>query len=226
MTREHAPGASPLLLRQRHQLGLNGARCTDELQIRHRCLVIADHRPLWGYPWAFRRFAQDAFSRFDMAFLAAALIGARFRFCVAVGCAGEAALAFLRFAQYAFIRALRATLHAARGFLGFDAALACGLTVGWRVALAGGVSPPPMRLAARCRVSMSLWSWTIWVCLALMALVISLNALSPSPDAGRVHVHELPEEGTGCSALVSTSLLRTPSLHRGLSSRRCRDDAA
>ena len=42
-----------------------------------------------------------------MAFLAAALIGARFRFCVAVGCAGEAAagaLGFLRFAQYAFIR--------------------------------------------------------------------------------------------------------------------------
>jgi len=92
--------------------------------------VIVDEQPLWGYPWAFRRFAQDAFSRFDMAFLAAALIGARFRFCVAVGCAGEAALAFLRFAQYAFIRALRATLHAARGFLGFGAALACGLTVG------------------------------------------------------------------------------------------------
>jgi len=182
-----------------------------------------------AYRLALFRFAQDAFSRLDIAFLAAALIGARFRFCVAVGCAGEAAagaLGFLRVAQYAFIRALRATLHAARGFLGFDAALACGLTVGWRVALAGGVSPPPMRLAARCRVSMSLWSWTIWVCLALMALVISLNALSPSPDAGRVHVHELPEEGTGCSALASTSLLRTPSLHRGLSSRRCRDDAA
>ncbi len=35
------------------------------------------------YPLAFRRFAQDAFIRFDMAFLAAALIG--FRFCVAVG---------------------------------------------------------------------------------------------------------------------------------------------
>ena len=82
------------------------------------------------YFLARRRFAQYAFSRFDMAFLAAALIGARFRFCVAVGCAGEAALAFLRFAQYAFIRALRATLHAARGFLGFGAALACGLTVG------------------------------------------------------------------------------------------------
>ncbi len=37
------------------------------------------------YFLARRRFAQYAFSRFDIAFLAAALIGARFRFCVAVG---------------------------------------------------------------------------------------------------------------------------------------------
>ncbi len=35
--------------------------------------------------WALFRFAQYAFSRFDMAFLAAALIGARFRFYVVVG---------------------------------------------------------------------------------------------------------------------------------------------
>ena len=108
----------------------------------------SNHTPTAAY---FFRFAQYAFIRFDIAFLAAALIGAHFRFCVAVGCAGGVALAFLRFAQYAFIRALRATLHAARGFLGFGAALACGLTVGWRVAFAGGVSPPPMTLAARSR---------------------------------------------------------------------------
>ena len=36
-------------------------------------------------------------------------------------------------------------------------------------------------LAARFRVSMSLWSWVIWVCLAAMALVISLTGSSPSP---------------------------------------------
>jgi len=36
------------------------------------------------YRLAFFRFAQDAFSRLDIAFLAAALIGARFRFCVVV----------------------------------------------------------------------------------------------------------------------------------------------
>ena len=41
--------------------------------------------PAEGYPWAFRRFAQDALSRFDMALLAAALQGFRGRFRVAVG---------------------------------------------------------------------------------------------------------------------------------------------
>ena len=59
------------------------------------------------YRLALFRFAQDAFSRFDMAFLAAALIGFRVRFCVVVvraGVAAAAALAFLRFAQDAFIR--------------------------------------------------------------------------------------------------------------------------
>ncbi len=43
---------------------------------------LGPHNP---YRLALFRFAQYAFSRFDMAFLAAALIGARFRFCVAVG---------------------------------------------------------------------------------------------------------------------------------------------
>ena len=38
-----------------------------------------------GYPLAFRRFAQDAFIRFDSAFLAAALIGFRARFFAALG---------------------------------------------------------------------------------------------------------------------------------------------
>ena len=56
---------------------------------------------------AFLRFAQDALIRFDMALLAAALHGFRFRFCAAFGSAGAAAvvaLGFFRVAQYAFIR--------------------------------------------------------------------------------------------------------------------------
>jgi len=66
-------------------------------------------------------------------------------------------------------------------------ALACGLAfrlrfgLAWRAALAGAVSPP-MTPAARCRVSISLWSLVIWVCLAAMALVISLK----SPPSNRV----------------------------------------
>ncbi len=59
------------------------------------------------YRLALFRFAQDAFSLFDMALLAAALHGFRVRFWVVVvraGVAAAAALAFLRFAQYAFIR--------------------------------------------------------------------------------------------------------------------------
>ena len=66
---------------------------------------------------AFRRFAQDALIRFDMAFLAAALQGFRVRFfCVAAGleeAPGAGARAFFRFAQNAFIRLLTAAFCAA-----------------------------------------------------------------------------------------------------------------
>ena len=44
------------------------------------------------------------------------------------------------------------------------------MVLDWRVALAGAFVPPPMMLAARCSVSMSRWSWAIWVCLALWSL--------------------------------------------------------
>ena len=55
--------------------------------------------------------------------------------------------------------------------------LACA--VAFRAAFAGAVSPPMMP-AARRKVSMSLWSWVIWACLAAIAFVMSLNS-SPSP---------------------------------------------
>ena len=46
-----------------------------------------------------------------------------------------------------------------------------------------------MMLAARCRVSMSPWSWVIWTCLAWMAFVISLKARLLRP-LGAFTVHE------------------------------------
>ena len=51
----------------------------------YRRLVIAHQRPVGGYPLAFLRFAQYALTRFDMAFLAAALHGFRFRLALALG---------------------------------------------------------------------------------------------------------------------------------------------
>ncbi len=110
-------------------------------------------------------------------------------------------MAFLRFAQYAFIRfpiaAFSAALHwclfcVAFAFgvalslafgLGFGRGLALAFCFGFGLAaLAGG----PTMLAARCKVAISFWSLVIRVCLAAMALVISLNS-PPSPAAGRVH---------------------------------------
>jgi len=79
---------------------------------------------------AFLRFAQDALIRFDMALLAAALHGFRFRFRAAFGSAGEAAvvaLGFFRFAQYAFIRLPIAAFSAAVHTCCFRLDLAFGL---------------------------------------------------------------------------------------------------
>ena len=77
--RERRAGALPAC---RRSTGVEGGH------VAHRGKGV--DRPCTGpgpniYRLALFRFAQDAFSRFDMAFLAAALIGARFRFCVAVG---------------------------------------------------------------------------------------------------------------------------------------------
>ncbi len=47
--------------------------------------AVTAHQPVGSYPLAFRRFAQYAFIRFDMALLFAALIACRFRFRLGVG---------------------------------------------------------------------------------------------------------------------------------------------
>ncbi len=66
---------------------------------------------------------------------------------------------------------------------------------------------PPTRLAARCRVSMSLPSCAIRARLAAMASVISLNGCSPSP-AGRVHGPRIPTRGSQIKCNASTSSCR------------------
>ncbi len=110
-------------------------------------------------------------------------------------------LAFLRFAQYAFIRlemaSLSDALHVTFRFcvvLGFAAEplaaalffrrfrLALGLLA---VTLAGAFFPC-RTAAASCRASMSLWSLEICICLAETAWVISLNSRLLRP-LGRVH---------------------------------------
>ena len=129
--------------------------------------MIAHQQPVGGYPLAFlrfarfARFAQYAFIRFPIAAFSAALHWCLF--CVAFAFGGALGLAFgLRF--------------------GRGLALAFCFGFGLAAALAGG----PTMLAARCKVAISFWSSVIRVCLAAMALVISLNS-PPSPTAGRVH---------------------------------------
>ena len=51
----------------------------------NRCLVIADEETPWGYPLAFRRFAQYAFIRLPIAAFSAAVHWRRFDFCFAFG---------------------------------------------------------------------------------------------------------------------------------------------
>ena len=58
-------------------------RDEELLTARHRGLLEPHEQPLRRYPFALRRFAQYAFIRFDMAFLAAALMPRRF--CVDLG---------------------------------------------------------------------------------------------------------------------------------------------
>ena len=123
--------------------------------------MIAHQQPVGGYPLAFLRFAQYAFIRFPIAAFSAALHWCLF--CVAFAFGVALGLAFgLRF--------------------GRGLALAFRFGFGLAAALAGG----PTMLAARCKVAISFWSSVIRVCLAAMALVISLNS-PPSPTAGRVH---------------------------------------
>ena len=86
---------------------------------------------------------------------------------------------------------------------------------------------PPTRLAARCRVSMSLPSCAIWARLAAMASVISLNGCSPSP-AGRVHGPRIPTRGSQIKCNASTSSCRRrrveqPRVRAMARSRRSRD---
>ena len=131
--------------------------------------MIAHQQPVGGYPLAFLRFAQYAFIRFPIAAFSAALHWCLF--CVAFGFGVALSLAF----GLGFGRGLALAFC-----FGFGLALA--FCFGLAAALAGG----PTMLAARCKVAISLWSWVIRVCLAAMALVISLNS-PPSPAAGRVH---------------------------------------
>ena len=153
-------------------------------------------------------------------------------------------LAFLRLAQYALIRLEMASLSAvlqvvfrggvvlgqpgeplaAAAFRRFRLALGRpGRTLAW-------VLVPRRMLAARCSAAMSLWSWIIWVCLAAMALAISLTARLLCP-LGTFTIQELPDDvsgyvrcvympfasGAGLDSRVSSSVtpnLRAPQVGR------------
>ena len=74
----------PTPWRRADQQGIEGGRDAQTgLGVERECPTYPHLTA--RYFFAFFRFAQYLFIRFDMAVLAAALIGARFRCCVAVG---------------------------------------------------------------------------------------------------------------------------------------------